>query len=150
MAHTFANLLVHVVFGTKNREPLIDVDLKPRLLDYLAGIIRAEGAFLRIGNGVADHVHLLVDIPATRAVADLVRVVKTNSSKWVHETFPDRASFGWQTGYGAFSVSASQAGVVARYIERQEHHHRTRTFREEFLAFLKVHGVPFDETRLWE
>ena len=131
MAHTFTNLLVHIVFGTKNRESLIDADLKPRLYEYVAGITRTEGAFLRID-------------------ADFVRVVKANSSKWVHETFPDRASFGWQTGYGAFSVSSFQAGTVAAYVEHQEHHHRQRTFREEFLAFLKAHGVPFDEARLWE
>src|SRR2546423_1803259 len=98
MAHTYTRLLVHVVFSTKDRLPQIDAELRPQLFAYMAGIIREIGGTPVIVNGPADHVHSLVGIPASLSVADAVRTLKANASKWVHETWPRRASFGWQTG----------------------------------------------------
>lgn len=104
MPHSFAHLLTHVVFGTKGRIPCLDAELRDRLFPYMGGIIRTLGGSALAVNGTMDHVHLLVLLPATKPVADAMRVLKTNSSRWVHETWSNRREFGWQTGYGAFSV----------------------------------------------
>jgi putative transposase len=102
-----------------------------------------------IVNGPADHVHLLLSIPATTSVADILRVLKTNSSRWVHEQFPELRHFAWQAGYGAFTVSGSRLNDVRNYIATQEAHHRKVSFQEEFLTFLKKHGMDFDAEDLW-
>jgi putative transposase len=147
MAQTFASLLTHVIFSTKNREPLIAREFQTELWAYLGGIVRnLEGKALVI-NGMADHVHLLVSLPPTVSVSDAVRVIKANSSKWLHQK--RRASFAWQNGYGAFSVSSSAAPEVIEYICRQEEHHRRMTFQEELVAFLKKHQVEYDKRYIW-
>lgn len=150
MSHTYTNLLTHVTFSTKNRAAHIDDDLKPRLLPYMGGILRELGAKAVAINAQPDHVHLLVALPPTLAVADAMRVLKTNSSRWVHEQWPSRRVFGWQTGYGAFSVSRSNVEVVTSYIASQDEHHRTLTFQDEFLTLLKKHGIAYDERYIWE
>src|SRR5437764_1120790 len=124
VAHTFTNLLAHVIFSTKNRAPLIDAELKPRLLPYLGGIAKELNVRPICLNGVADHVHGLFVLPANVCVADFLRVLKTNASRRVHETWKERTAFAWQTGYGAFSVSESNAADVVQYIEKQAEHHR--------------------------
>ena len=150
MPHTFARLLYHVAFSTKGRAPMIDAELKPRLHAYMGGIIgELEGKALIVG-GTADHVHLLASLPAKIAVADAMRVVKTNSSRWVHEEWSKRVEFAWQTGYGAFSVSQSAMEAVKRYIANQEEHHRRMTFQEEFLELLRRHGIEYDERYVWD
>jgi REP element-mobilizing transposase RayT len=147
---SFTCLHYHLVWSTKHREPTITPDLRPRLYEYLGGIVRSEGGMLLTVGGVADHVHLLARLSQQTAVADLLRVAKANSTKWVHDTFPTSAGFGWQTGYGAFTVSYSQLDAVRHYIARQEEHHRTVTFQDEFREFLRRHGIEFDERYLWE
>lgn len=150
MAHTFTNLLTHVIFSTKNRLPHIDAELKAPLLAYMGGIVRElHGTALTI-NGTADHVHLLVRLPPTISLADAMRVLKTNSSRWVHEKWPSHSVFAWQTGYGAFSVSQSNIAGLLRYIAEQEQHHRKVSFQEEFLAYLRRHGIDYDERYIWE
>lgn len=116
----------------------------------MGGIIRELDGTAVIINGPADHVHMLVALPPTIGVSDAMRVVKTNSSRWIHETFPAMAAFAWQRGYGAFSVSQSNVPSVMGYIEGQEEHHRTVTFQEEFVAFLRRHGVAYDERYIWQ
>jgi len=148
MAHTYTNLLTHVIFSTKDREPLITPVLHEDLLAYVGGILRELGGALRAANARPDHVHLLCSLPPTLATADALRVVKTNSSRWVHRVRNDRG-FDWQTGYGAFSVSASLVPAVVRYIGDQEKHHRRVTFQEEFVAFLRKNGIAYDERYLW-
>jgi REP element-mobilizing transposase RayT len=148
MAHTYTNLLTHVIFSTKDREPLITPALHEDLLAYVGGILRELGGALRAANARPDHVHLLCSLPPTLATADAARVVKTNSSRWVHRARNDRG-FDWQTGYGAFSVSASLVPPVVRYIGDQEKHHRRVTFQEEFVAFLRKNGIGYDERYLW-
>lgn len=148
MSHTYTNLLTHIIFSTKERTPFIKNDLKHHLHAYLGGIVREpRGTALRV-NGTADHVHLLVGLPASLAVADALRIIKTNSSRWMREQRRS-VKFGWQEGHGAFSVSRSNAAAVTAYIESQEEHHREQTFREEFVAFLRKHGVEYDEETLW-
>lgn len=150
MPHTFTSLWCHVIFSTKDRQPLIDVEVRPRLFAYMAGIVREAGATALAVNGVDDHVHLLIGLPAKLSVADAMRVLKTNASRWVHEQWPHRRSFAWQAGYGAFGVSRSNVDEVVRYVEQQEDHHRRMTFQDEYLAFLRRHGIAFDERYVWE
>ena len=149
MSHTYSNLLSHVVFSTKDRQPLIDAELKPRLLGYMNGIVTESGGRVLSMNAMPDHLHLLWDLPPTSSLSDAMRVLKTNSSRWVHETWSSRKFFAWQTGYGAFSVSRSNVSAVANYIEAQELHHRKRTFQEEFIELLAKHGIDYDPKYVW-
>ena len=148
MSHTYTNLLTHAIFSTKDREALITAALHDDLLAYMGGIVRELGGALRTANARPDHVHLLCSLPPTVATADALRVVKTNSSRWVNRSrhYP---GFDWQTGYGAFSVRHSRAPAVVRYIHEQEKHHRRVTFQEEFVAFLGKNGIAYDERYIW-
>ncbi len=149
MAHSHVHLLSHVIFGTKNRSRWIEPETRKRLLPYMGGIVRELGGNALAINGTEDHVHLLMLLPATESMADAMRVVKTNSSRWIHETWTSKKMFAWQTGYAAFSVSRSGREEVARYIENQEEHHRRMTFEEEYVAFLERHGIAYDDRYLW-
>ena len=150
MPHSFHNLLIHAVFSTKDRAACMDAELRSNLFPYMGGILREMGCTARLINGTADHVHLLINLAADLSVSECMRVVKTNSSRWIHETWPHRRSFAWQTGYGAFTVSPSNEGAVFNYIRKQEEHHRRISFQEEFVALLRKHRVPFDEKFLWK
>jgi len=149
MPHSYSSLLVHVVFSTKGRARWIDANIRPDLFAYMGGIIRKIGGKARLINGVEDHVHMLISLPADVAVSECLRIVKANSSRWVHQKFPGHRRFEWQTGYGAFSVSSSNEKQVIKYIQDQERHHRGMTFEEEFIALLQKHGIAFDERYLW-
>ena len=148
MAHTAANLVIHVIFSTKGRRPFISPEIRHDLHAYLGGIVRELGGTALIIDGTADHVHMLMRIRPSQAVAEVMRVVKANSSRWVH--YKGRAGFAWQTGYGSFSVSESNVPAVSGYIANQEEHHRKRSFQEEFVAFLKKNKVPYDERYIWD
>jgi putative transposase len=150
MANTYTKLLYHVIFSTKRREPLITDDLRNDLYSYIGGILRGQsGTLLEIG-GIADHVHLVIRIRPDVSVSDIVRLVKSNSSKWANERPDARGRFAWQEGYGAFTVSSSQLPEVRSYLQRQEDHHRTKTFQEEFVEFLRRHEIEFNESYLWD
>ncbi len=144
MSHTYSNLLSHVVCSTRDRTPLIDAEIKPRLLGYINGIVSESGAKVLSLNSMPDHMHMLWELPPTASLSDSMRVIKTNSSRWVHETWGSLKPFGWQTGYAAFSVSRSNVSAVAKYIEDQESHHHKRTFQEEFVELLAKHGIDYD------
>ena len=144
MSHTYSNLLSHVVFSTKDRQPLIDLDLKPRLLGYMNGIVNENGGKVLALNAMPDHLHMLWELKPTSSLSDAMRVLKTNSSRWVGEAWGTRKPFAWQTGYAAFSVSRSNVSAVANYIDAQERHHRKRTFHDEFIQLLVKHGIPYD------
>ena len=148
MAQTLTNLLTHVIFSTKDRKPLIEESFRTGLHAYLGGIVREMGGTALMAGGTADHVHLLIAMPPTISTADAMRIIKTNSSRWLNETHTRR--FSWQAGYGAFSVSQSNAAAVIKYISAQETHHRTRTFQEEFVSFLRKHGISYDERFIWK
>ena len=149
MAHTFTNLLTHVIFSTKDRRPLIQPEWRSDLHAYLGGIIRELGGKATAINGPADHVHLLVSAPAALSVAEMVRVLKTNSARWINRECGGKKGFAWQTGYGAFSVSQSNVPAVVKYIQEQVEHHRRVTFQEEYLEFLKRNRIEYDERFLW-
>ena len=144
MAHTYSNLLVHAFFSTKDRRPGLGAELKPELFSYMGGITTQLRAKPILINGPKDHVHLLFVLPCSLSVADLMEKVKANSSKWLHEWWPNRCNLAWQTGYTAFSVSHSNLASVKNYIANQEAHHRKMTFQEEVLAFLKKHEIEYD------
>jgi REP-associated tyrosine transposase len=148
MEHTFTKLLTHVVFSTKGRAPYIGDDLQVDLFAYMGGVVRnIDGVALGV-SGTADHAHMLVGLPPSVALADAVRTIKSNSSRWVHEEQLSLGAFAWQSGYGAFSVSYSKQEDVLRYIQSQAEHHRKRSFREEFIALLDRHGVAYEEAWL--
>ena len=149
MAHSYTSSLYHCVFSTKDRRPLITPPLQERLWPYLGGVAR-ENKFKAICvGGVEDHVHLLLSLPSTLAIAKAIQLVKGGSSKWIHDNFPDMRQFAWQEGYGAFTVGAPQRPGVREYIARQAEHHQTRTFQEEYLDLLRRSGVEYDERYLW-
>ena len=149
MAHTFSNLLVHIIFSTKDRVGSIHPEWRSELHAYLGGIVRELGGKAVAINGTADHVHLLVSMPANMAVAEMVRVLKANSSRWVNRKHQRKSKFSWQTGYAAYSVSQSNCEAVSKYIREQEIHHRRVTFQEEYLEFLKKNGIEYDERFTW-
>jgi REP element-mobilizing transposase RayT len=139
-----------VIFATKYRKPTIRNAVQGRLYEYVGGTLRAKnGRLIEIG-GTKDHVHILAHLSPTRAVAEVIRDVKANSSKWMNEQTQATGKFEWQKGYGAFTVSYSQIPSVKRYIQNQEEHHRTKTFQEEYIEFLTRHGIEFRLEYLFE
>ena len=140
MSSSYCNLLYHIVFATKGREPWLTATIGHRIHEYLGGAIRGENGIAMIVNGTADHVHILAKLRQDKAISKLVGELKANTSGWISRTFKDSAGFAWQEGYGAFTVSESQLPKVHRYIERQEEHHRSVSFLEEFKVLLKAHG----------
>jgi putative transposase len=149
MPQSYVCLPIHVVFSTKNRVDSIQPEWEQRLYEYIGGILREEKCTLLAAGGMPDHVHLLISWSKEKSVADVLRVLKTNSSKWIHETMPGQTDFAWQSGYAAFAVSQSNVDQVKRYITNQKEHHRRMNFKEEFIAFLKKHGLPFDARYVW-
>jgi putative transposase len=123
-------------------------ELRDRLWPYLGGIARENKMKALAVGGTTDHMHVLISLPATLSVAKAVQLLKGNSSKWIHDTFPKLRSFEWQQGYGAFSIGVSGVDATVRYICNQSEHHRTRTFKEEFISMLRKHGFDFDERML--
>jgi len=150
MPHTFTDILIHVLFSTREREPMLNPHLRTELFSYMGGILKRLGCQPLLTNGPSDHVHMLFVLPARLPLADVIEKVKANSSKWIHEHHASRQDFAWQQGYTAFSVSPSNRQRVLDYIARQEAHHRRRTFQQEVVAFLKKSGVPFDPRRVFD
>ena len=148
MSHTYTNLAVHALFSTKDRSRSITPELKADLHAYMGGILRNLKVRTVALNGVEDHVHLLMVLPATLCSADLMEALKSSSTGWVRKKGGEFGTFAWQGGYTAFSVSQSNIGVVKAYIENQEQHHGRLSFKEELAAFLKKHEIPYDERHL--
>ena len=147
---TFTKLTYHIVFSTKYRRPLINETFQKRLYEYIGGIIRAQkGHLIEIG-GIEDHIHLLVNLHPTKAISDSIRDIKANASKWSNELPKQKDRFEWQKGFGAFSVSYSQIDPIRQYIQNQNEHHKTKSFEEEFIQFLKLHKITFEHRYLFE
>ena len=146
MAQTLHRILVHVVFSTKDRSPLLREPIRPRLFAYLGGIVRSLGGEPLIVNGVADHVHMLLTLPSTVTLAEAMRKIKAKSSHWMRQGPRD---FAWQTGYAAFSVSQSNVAGVRKYIANQAAHHKRVAFKDEFLSLLKRNELEYEERFLW-
>ena len=149
MANSYTSLFIHVIFGTHSREPLLTPAVRNQLWPYMGGIARANKFKAITIGGAMDHAHMLILIPALMPVAKAVQLVKAGSSKWIHDNIGPLRNFAWQEGYGAFSIGASQVDDVIAYIDRQEEHHRLRTFQEEYLDFLKQYKIEYDERYLW-
>lgn len=149
MSHTYSTIYYHVIHSTRDRTEWIGPELEPPLFAYVSAVIESEGGKLLEAGAMPDHVHWLVSGAPKVAVSDLVRSVKANSSRWIHETFPTLGDFAWQSGYGVFSVSESGLDRVRRYIRGQKEHHRKMTFKEEYIAFLKRHQIEYDERYVW-
>lgn len=150
MPSTYSQLLLHIVFSTKGRTPWICAEVADRLYPYIGGIVRAEKGVLYDIGGVEDHLHLYLRWRPDGSVSDLMRTVKSRSSKWVHDTFPKLGAFAWQEGYSVFSVSKSQEEAVKKYIARQAEHHKKVDFKSELLRILRAHGIEFDETYVFD
>ncbi|MBI5723572.1 MAG: IS200/IS605 family transposase [Planctomycetes bacterium] len=149
MAHTFICLQYHLVFSTKDRKRFLSPDCTDRIHGYMGGIIRNIGGEILCVGGTVDHVHVLCSLRADMCVAEAVRTIKCNTSKWMHETMPSLSDFAWQEGYGAFTVSWLNMDAVVKYISGQARHHKKTTFQEEFVHLLKRHGIAYDEQYLW-
>ena len=150
MPQSLAFVLVHVIFSTKDRRPLLTDAVRPDLYRYLATIARnAKCDCLRVG-GVTDHVHLAIRMHPDRNVSKMVGALKTSSSRWLKTQGPDLARFARQRGYGAFSVSPADAGALLRYIDQQEAHHRRRSFQDEMRVFFEKYHVAFEERYVWD
>lgn len=143
-------MYAHIVFSTKGRAPMIQPTWSARLYEYIGGIVGNRRGVLLAAGGMPDHVHLLVSLGRECSLADLLRDIKAGSSKWIHDTFADQASFAWQSGYGAFSVSQSNLDAVRQYIADQERHHATRSYQDELRELLRRHGIEWDERYVWD
>ena len=139
---------MHCVFSTKERRRLITPELQDRLYPYLGGIARENKMKALSIGGVEDHVHALLSIPSTISVAKAVQLLKGNSSKWIHETFPNQRLFEWQEGFGAFSIAVSGLEDTKRYIQYQKQHHAKLSFNEELIVFLEKHSIEYEEWML--
>ena len=143
MSHTHTSLLCHVVFAPKSRTTQIKPAIRQRLYEYLGGTSRNIGCKTVGIGGTTDHVHIVVYLTPGTTVEDYVRVVKCNSSKWIHGEFPGFQAFSWQTGYSAFTVSRSGLNGLLEYVNSQEEHHRTMSFQEELRRLCEKHGIAY-------
>ena len=141
MPHTYCTNLIHCVFSTKQRRDSISDEVREPLFAYMWGIAKNLNIEMPALGGTSNHIHLLIAVPAKRALSEVIRDLKANSSRWMSENGP---AFSWQQGFGAFSVSPSQVPAVKQYIRSQPEHHKKRTFEEEFLLLLKKSGVDYD------
>ena len=147
MANTYSSLFYHFVFSTKNREPVIGVEIESRVWAYIGGIARKHHLTALQVGGVEDHIHALVLSPPKYAPSQIAQLLKGDSSKWIHEEFPAVRFSSWQDGFGGFSVSKSKVPDVIAYIKNQRQHHQGKTFEEEYLDLLKLHEIDVIDER---
>jgi REP element-mobilizing transposase RayT len=150
MSQSLSNILIHIIFSTKNREPVIDDIIKSELYAFLVSLSRSLGCFVHKIGGIEDHIHLLVALPRTISVSKLVEDLKKQSSRWIKNKGTKYHSFAWQNGYGAFSISASHQSALENYISNQKEHHKKNSFKDEFRIILQKYNVSYDEKYLWE
>jgi len=150
MPQSLAQILVHLVFSTKNREAMLPDDIRDELHAYLGGVVENHKGTLLQAGSVADHIHLLIAHPRTCAPAELVQEIKTGSSKWLKTKAASLANFHWQGGYGIFSISPSHRTALGKYIANQAEHHRVVTFQEEYRRLLEKYGIEYDERYVWD
>lgn len=150
MPQSLDRVLLHLVFSTKNREPWLEDSFRDELHAMFGGIAGNLGGRLLSAGSVEDHVHLLVVLPRTLTIADLVKNLKTGTAKWLKSSFASLSGFQWQAGYGVFSVGASQREEVERYLTKQKEHHRKVSFQEEYRKLLDRYEIEYDERYVWE
>jgi len=150
MSQSLANVVVHLVFSTKDRTACLGPTIRPALYAYLAAVARGLHCDCPRVGGVVDHVHLAVSLARTVTVAGVVAELKTSSSQWLKTQARDLTGFAWQRGYGAFSVGPTDMDTLLAYIDDQEEHHRTLTFQDEYRMFLRKYAVEYDERYVWD
>ena len=151
MPQSLANVIIHLVFSTKDRHPFLDRDIRDRMQAYLATLCRDNGSTCHKVGGIADHVHIVTTLPRTLSQSDLLEDIKKKSSKWIKGIDPLRyGKFSWQRGYGSFSVSPSNLDEVVRYAVSQEAHHKNQSFQDEYRKLLERHRVEYDERYVWD
>jgi putative transposase len=151
MPQSLVQIYLHIIFSTKHRQPFLkDNEFRQRTHAYLAGICNNLNCPALIVGGVEDHVHILCRFGKTITVADFIRDMKRDSSKWIKDEQPALAEFHWQSGYGAFSISPSDVEAVQRYIANQEEHHQKVSFQDEFRRLCKKYGLEIDERYVWD
>ncbi len=150
MPQSLSNILVHIVFSTKLSKPFIAQAIKKELYSYMASILKDCYCSPIIIGGVEDHVHVLCKLSKTRSISSVIEDVKKKSSKWIKNKGIEYKDFYWQNGYGAFSIGKSQVNTLKEYIQKQEDHHRNKSFKEEFLEILNRYGIEYDEHYLWD
>ena len=150
MAQSLAQIYVHIIFSTKGRHPFIEADIEPELYAYMAGAVKKMDGLPFLINGTSDHIHILSTLPRTVTLAKFIEEIKRPSSCWIKTKGRMYQKFAWQNGYGAFSVSSSRVDSVKRYIAGQKEHHRTVTFKEELLEFLRKYNIEYNEQYLWD
>ena len=151
MANTYSQIYIQTVFAVDGRLSLIRPEFKEELYKYMTGIVRNSGQKLIAINGMSDHVHILIGLKPAMALANLVRDIKADSSDFINrKKWVVRGRFSWQEGYGAFSYGHSQLDTIIRYLQNQEHHHRRRSFKDEYLAWLKKFEVPFEQKYIFQ
>jgi REP element-mobilizing transposase RayT len=149
MANTYSQLYIHIVFAVKGRQNLISENWKDEIYKYITGIVTNKGQKVISINGMPDHIHILIGLKPDKSISDLVRDIKSNSSKFINDKKWSDGKFEWQTGFGAFSYSHSQLTNVINYIQRQEEHHKTKTFKEEYIEFLQLFNIEFKDEYLF-
>lgn len=150
MANTYANLMIHYIFSTKNRKPTLADTFRDQVFSYMAGICKDEDFHPIAIGGIENHAHVLVGLPPRISVSRAVQLIKGLSSKWINDRFITDRSFAWQSGYGAFSIGVSQLDATKIYIHNQEKHHRTKNFREEYLEILDLHNIDYDKAYVFD
>ncbi len=150
MANTYTRIYIHNVFAVVNRASLISESWKKRLHRYITGIVQNHGHKMIAVNTMPNHAHVFIGMKPHEALSDLIRDIKRDSTNFVKEEIHPRFGFGWQEGFGAFSYAHSQIDAVVKYIQRQEEHHRKRTFREEYEAMLKEFEVEYNPQFIFE
>ncbi len=151
MPQSHSNVILHVVFSTKNRDPFLDHEIRGRMHGYLATLCRDLDSTCHIVGGVADHVHIVTSLPRTLSQSQLLEDIKKKSSSWIKGIDPSQyEKFSWQRGYGAFSVSPSNRDEVVGYAATQKEHHRKLTFQEEYRKLLEKHQIEWDERYVWD
>ncbi len=150
MANTYTQIHLQFVFAVKYRDGLIHASFKEELYKYISGIIKENNHKLLAINGMPDHLHIFIGMRPSQSISDLLQDIKGSSSKWINEKKFLKVKFEWQEGYGAFSYSKSHVNNVIRYIQNQENHHKKESFREEYLKFLKVFEIEYDERYIFK
>lgn len=150
MSQSLSNVLLHIIFSTKNRHPFIDENIEPELHAYIASISSQHGCYVHKIGGVEDHLHIFLKLARILSISDLLEEIKKNSSKWIKTKGQKYCDFSWQKGFGAFSVSESQNKAVEVYIGNQKEHHKKQSFQDEYRKLLQLNNIPYDERYVWD
>ena len=148
MPQSLSKVYLHFIFSVKNRDKLISEDVKSKLHSYIIGTAKNLGSYIEEIYANKDHIHILCTLPRTISIAELISKIKSSSSKWLKKQ--NIIDFSWQNGYGVFSVSSSKVNSVKKYILNQEDHHKTISFKDEYILFLKEYNIEFDEQYVWD